>query len=47
VVNFVHTGLSEENSLAFLHLVTSEGRELKWGSIENLAKSEQKHIKKY
>ena len=47
VINFVHTGYCEGRSISFLHLVTSDGKEMKWGSLENLVKSEQKHIKRY
>jgi hypothetical protein len=30
-----------------LHIITTEGKEYKWGQTDKLSKSEQKHIKRY
>ena len=47
VINFLHTGYNDQNYFSYLHVVTSGGKELKWGSLDGSVKGEQKHIKKY
>ena len=47
VLNFFHIGFTENSQIAYFHVVTSEGKQMKWGAQDNVAKNEQKHIKKY
>lgn len=47
MINFVATASDEQGFMKFLHMVTSEGNEFKWGSSEGCSKNEQKSIRKY
>lgn len=47
VINFIHVGFNSNQHISFLHIVTSSAKEIKWGNIDNLSKSEQRYIKKY
>jgi hypothetical protein len=47
MINFLHVGYHENNYISYLHIVTTEGKEYKWGNAEKSAKNDQKHIKKY
>ena len=42
-INLIQVGFNAENQMSYLHIVTSEAQELKWG----LQQGEQKHIKRY
>lgn len=47
VINFIHAGKDENGYIKYLHIITSEGNEFKWGDLEKCIKNEQRNIRKY
>lgn len=47
VVSFIQVGFGEDQGISYLHLVSSDGKEYKWGSAEGSVKIDQKYIKNY
>jgi hypothetical protein len=47
IVSFIQVGFGEDHAISYFHLVSSEGREHKWGSAEGTVRIDQKYIKGY